>query len=100
MKNRCGRVVVAHAYNSSYLGGRDQEDDLKPARANNPQDPLSKIFSTEKGLVEWLKWSRHEALSSNPSTTKKEEREKRKTKNQKTKNTQDVKSAFSWRFPC
>jgi hypothetical protein len=31
-------VLVAHAYNPSYSGGRGQEDhDLKPAQANSPQ---------------------------------------------------------------
>jgi hypothetical protein len=35
--------VVAHAYNPSYSGGRDQEDqDLKPAWANNLRDPILK----------------------------------------------------------
>jgi hypothetical protein len=34
---------VAHAYNPSYSGGRDQEDhDLKPVWANSSQDPVSK----------------------------------------------------------
>jgi hypothetical protein len=34
---------VAHAYNPSYSGGRNQEDcSLKLARANSSQDPISK----------------------------------------------------------
>jgi hypothetical protein len=40
---------------------------LKSAQANSSQDPISKNPSQNKELVEWLKvW----ALSSNPSTTK------------------------------
>jgi hypothetical protein len=36
-------VQVAHAYNPSYSGGRDQEVcDSKPARANSLQDYLEK----------------------------------------------------------
>jgi hypothetical protein len=35
-------VLVAHAYNPSYSGGRDQENSsLKPARADSLQDPIS-----------------------------------------------------------
>jgi hypothetical protein len=34
---------VAHAYNPSYSGGRDQEDHgSKPAWANSSHDPISK----------------------------------------------------------
>jgi hypothetical protein len=44
---------VAHAYNPSYSGGRDQEDQgLKSAQANNWQDPILKKYITKKGLVE------------------------------------------------
>jgi hypothetical protein len=40
--------MVAHAYNPSYSGGRDQEaQSLKPAWTNNLRDPILK-----KGLVE------------------------------------------------
>jgi hypothetical protein len=36
-------VPMAHTYNPSYSGGRDQEDcGLKPAWANSPWDPISK----------------------------------------------------------
>jgi hypothetical protein len=39
-------LPVAHACNSSYSGGRDQEDhSLKPTWANSSQDPISKIPS-------------------------------------------------------
>jgi hypothetical protein len=41
---------MAHAYNPSYSGGRDQEDlGLKPTQANSLWDPISKIASTKKG---------------------------------------------------
>jgi hypothetical protein len=35
--------------NPSYSGGGDQEDcGLKPAQANNPRDPISKIPNTKR----------------------------------------------------
>jgi hypothetical protein len=35
---RASRVLVAHAYNTSYSGGRDQEDhSSKPALSSNPR---------------------------------------------------------------
>jgi hypothetical protein len=65
-------MPVAHACNLSYLGGRDWEDrNSKPAWANSSQHPSSKKTLHEKGLVEWLKV---EALSSNPSATKKKKK--------------------------
>jgi hypothetical protein len=43
-------VLVAHAYNPSYSGGRDQEDgSSKPARINSSPDSISKIPNTKKG---------------------------------------------------
>jgi hypothetical protein len=49
-------VLVAHAYNPSYLRGRDQEDcSLKPIWPNSSRYSVSKIPNT-KGLAEWLKW--------------------------------------------
>jgi hypothetical protein len=40
---------VAHAYNTSYLGGRDQEDcGSKPAQANSSRDPISKKKKKKK----------------------------------------------------
>jgi hypothetical protein len=66
-------ALVAHAYNSSYSGGRDQEDrSLRPDWA--------KIPNTEKGWQEWLKRksaclaSVSKALSSIPSMKKKNSR--------------------------
>jgi hypothetical protein len=46
-------MPVAHTCNPSYSGGRDQEDnDLKPARANSSRDPILKETHHKKGLVE------------------------------------------------
>jgi hypothetical protein len=42
-------VLMAHTCNSSYSGGRDQEDRRsKPAQANSFQDPISKNNATQK----------------------------------------------------
>jgi hypothetical protein len=60
---------VAHTYNPSYSGGRDQEDhDSKPVQANSSMRPYLEKPFTKTGLVEWLKVK---ALSSSPSTSKK-----------------------------
>jgi hypothetical protein len=49
-------VLVAHACNPSYSGGRDQEDQgSKPAWVNSSRNPISKKTHHRKGLVEWLK---------------------------------------------
>jgi hypothetical protein len=43
------QVLVAHACNPSYSGGRDQEDhSSKTAWANSEQDPISKTPSQER----------------------------------------------------
>jgi hypothetical protein len=71
---------VVHTCNTSYSGGRDQKDcDSKPTQASSSWDPIMKKTITKKG---WWSGSRdkvaaskHEALSSNPSTTKKEEKD-------------------------
>jgi hypothetical protein len=40
---------VAHTYNPSYSGGRDQEDcGSKPAQVNSSRDPISKKPITKK----------------------------------------------------
>jgi hypothetical protein len=45
-----GWAPVAHAYNPSYSGGRDQEDHhSNPILANSSQDPISKISNTKRG---------------------------------------------------
>jgi hypothetical protein len=73
---------VAHTCNPSYSGGRDQEDhDSKPAQANSSQDPISKNPSQKRAdgvaqIVENLP-RKHEALSSNPSMTRKEKKERK-----------------------
>jgi hypothetical protein len=65
---------VAHSYNPSYSGGRDQEDHhSKPTRANSSQDPISKKTFTRKGLVKCLKVK---VLSSNPKKETKKQTKK------------------------
>jgi hypothetical protein len=45
-------VLVAHAYNPSYSGGREREDcSSKPAWANSSRDPILKKPITKIGLV-------------------------------------------------
>jgi hypothetical protein len=67
---------VRHACDPSYSGGREQEDRrLKPAWANSSQDPISKNTTQKRAgrmtpAIE-CQPSKHEALSSNPRTTKK-----------------------------
>jgi hypothetical protein len=63
-------VLVAHAYNPSYSGGRDQEDRHWKPDGQIVLETLSqkKPNTYKKGLVERLKV---QALSSNSSTTKK-----------------------------
>jgi hypothetical protein len=49
------QAAVVHACNSSYSGSRNEDDHgSKPARANSPQNPISKK-PNQKGLMEWLK---------------------------------------------
>jgi hypothetical protein len=44
-----GWVLVAHGYNPSYSGGKDQEArSLKPAQVNNSGDPISKHLSQKR----------------------------------------------------
>jgi hypothetical protein len=65
---------VAHACNTSYLRGRDQEDhSSKPVWANISQNPISKKPFTKIGLVDWLKVK---ALNLSPSTAKKKKKKK------------------------
>jgi hypothetical protein len=46
IKVSAGHALVAHAYNPSYLGHRDQEDHgSKPALANSSGDPILKNLS-------------------------------------------------------
>jgi hypothetical protein len=70
-------VLVVYNYNPSCLGGTDQEDyGLRPAKEEKKKQDhyISEISNTEEG---WRSRSsgripsKHEALSSNPSTTKK-----------------------------
>jgi hypothetical protein len=59
------QTLVAYAYNPSYLGGRDQEDQGSNTAKQFMRPYLEKLF-TKIGLVEWLKVK---ALSSSSSTT-------------------------------
>jgi hypothetical protein len=64
---------VAHACNSSYSGGRDQEDHgLKLAWASSSARPCLEKSFTKIELVEWLK---AKALSTSPSTAKKKKKD-------------------------
>jgi hypothetical protein len=50
------QVLVAHAYNSSYSGSRDQEDSgSKPDQANSSARAYLEKPFTKIGVVEWLK---------------------------------------------
>jgi hypothetical protein len=47
---------MAHVYNLSYSGDRDQEvHGSKPAQANSWQDPIMEKTLHKRGLVECLK---------------------------------------------
>jgi hypothetical protein len=70
--NAISWMPVVHTCNSSYLGGRDQEDHiLKPPKQIIHQTLSRKTLSQKIGLVEWLKVK---ALRSSPSTEKKKKR--------------------------
>jgi hypothetical protein len=65
-------VLVAHTCNPSYSGGRDQEaipEEKARHYLKNTQHKKRAGRVTVKSLP-----SKHEALSSNPSTTEKKER--------------------------
>jgi hypothetical protein len=63
---------VVHTCNSSYSEDRNQEDsNLKRAWANSPQDPILKIPNKKGLLAQVVEASNYEALSSNPSASKK-----------------------------
>jgi hypothetical protein len=48
-KKIISRVLVAHACNPRYSGGRDQEDhNSRPAWANSLPDPISKTHITKR----------------------------------------------------
>jgi hypothetical protein len=48
---------MAHTYNLSYSGGRDQEDHgSKPALANSLRDPNLENTQYKTRLVECLEW--------------------------------------------
>jgi hypothetical protein len=79
-RNTCpSRALVAHIYNPSYSGGKDQEDhSLKPAWANNSQDSISKN-PIKKNWAGGMAQS--EGLSSSPQTAKRKKRNKERKRN-------------------
>jgi hypothetical protein len=63
---------VVHHCHPSNSEGRDQDDhNSKPARANNSQEPISKIPITKKKKKRVVEWLKVKALSSSLSTIKK-----------------------------
>jgi hypothetical protein len=49
MAKKHSQVLVAHTYNASYKGCRNQEDhSLKPAQENTLPDPISKKPSQKR----------------------------------------------------
>jgi hypothetical protein len=65
---------VAYACNSSYSGGRDQEDSSsKPAQANSSMRPYLERLFTKIGLAKWLKVK---ALNSSPVPQRERKKEK------------------------
>jgi hypothetical protein len=75
-------VLVAHAYNPGYSGGRDQENGgSKPAQANSSPEPISKKTKTKNkkitkkagGVTQMVQHlhSKCEALSANSIPPKK-----------------------------
>jgi hypothetical protein len=55
-KDSLSWAAVAHTCNTSYSGGKDQEDhSSKPAWANSSKRPYLEKTLHKKGLVEWLK---------------------------------------------
>jgi hypothetical protein len=72
-------VLLAHVCNPSYSGGKDQEDHgWKPAWGK--LDPVSKIPNTKRtgGVVREVEClpSKHEAMSSDSSTIKRQKKAK------------------------
>jgi hypothetical protein len=56
-KRKGNWASVAHAYSSSYSGGRDQENrGSKSALGKQFKRPYLKCIQHKKGLVKWLKW--------------------------------------------
>jgi hypothetical protein len=53
-KKKVYQVLVAHAYNPSYSGDRDQEAcSSKPAQANSSRNPILKKPNTQKKTSWW-----------------------------------------------
>jgi hypothetical protein len=79
-----GWALLAYACNPSYLGGWDWENrGSRPAWANSPWDPISKI-TREKWTggvahVVGCLLLNHKVMHSNPSPTKKKKKKKKKS---------------------
>jgi hypothetical protein len=55
-KQQTSQELVAHTYNPSYSGGREQEDQVsKPTRGKQLKRPYLKNIQHKKGLADWLK---------------------------------------------
>jgi hypothetical protein len=80
ISNRVCHVPMAHTYNPSYLGSRDQVDcswrrvQATKMRTYLKKNPMKRRAGGVDQVVECLP-SKHEALSSKPSTKKKVEQE-------------------------
>jgi hypothetical protein len=73
-------VLVAHACNPSYSEAEIRRIGSKPAQANSLRDPILKIHTTKQGWCSSSSGkapSKSEALSSNPTTAKREQRGER-----------------------
>jgi hypothetical protein len=97
-----GWLLLAHTCNPSYSGGRDQEDhSSKPAQVNNLWDSRKYPTQNRAGgvdqVVECLP-RKCEALSSHPSTTKKQN--KTKPKNIKPEDKESFNSAWILFLNC
>jgi hypothetical protein len=55
LKEMSNWALVAHAYNPSYLGGRDQGDCVVVSQPGANREILSGKSHHNKVLVEWLK---------------------------------------------
>jgi hypothetical protein len=49
LKSPGGWILVAHTYNPSYSGGKDQDCGLKPTWKKSLRDPISKKLNTKPG---------------------------------------------------
>jgi transposase len=72
-------VLVAHACNPSYSGGRDQKDQVQDQLRQIVHETQSRKNPSQKragGVAQVVEPSRYKVLSSNPSTTKKRKKKR------------------------